>query len=306
MRAKPHVSEALRQLRRWVMLSAVLLAAAAAVHMLVFGFVAYTSVRWDDPRQTERTRELTVVGAGTSAAPSIVGGARSTTTAAAPPSEERTLSATDASLRRASTAAVTLGTLAALALAAFCFLGVIVAGGGQVPGVEKAVTACVWSFALGVLCLPWGDVFASVRLPVVFAPYAAMTGVVDGGGAGLVAHAQWVGLPLVAFVTACLVGIWFCQGVSRGVIVTAPSELDKAVEREIETIQKRGLQTGTSRTVGALNRAIGDTPAPRIDLEQVVEEAAAGARRLAGESLTATGVRSGGRSVVDEDFKRPI
>lgn len=304
MPVKPHISHAVRQLRVWVTLAAVVVGLAAGTQMLVFGFANYTEVRWTDPRPQTVDRNLSVVGSG------VAAHTLSRPSAELPP-PVRTLSAADTAMRRISTAAVGLGSLGAVALAVFCFLGVIVAGGGQIPGVERTVTACAWSLALAMLCLPWADVFPSIKVPGVFVGYAAMTRAIDSGNAGLPAIAQWVAMPAIAFVVCVLVAAWFHLGVQRGVIITAPSELDRAVEKEMENIQRRGMQHGTSRSVGALHRAIGES-APSTtqpDLESVVEEAAASIRRISTEAQpvrSASGARVGGRSVVDEDYKRPI
>jgi hypothetical protein len=57
-----------------------------------------------------------------------------------------------------------------------------------------------------------------------------------------------------------MICIWFRAGVERGVIVTTISELDEALEREMLEIRRRGVGNNGPRAVGALNRALGDTP----------------------------------------------
>ncbi len=68
-------------------------------------------------------------------------------------------------------------------------LGSIVAGGASVPGVEKAVSACMWGLGLCLLALPRQDVFNSMPFAGVFTGYTGM--VAASGGERLVpAHAS--------------------------------------------------------------------------------------------------------------------
>ena len=45
---------------------------------------------------------------------------------------------------------------------------------------------------------------------------------------------QWIIAPLTAMFTAMGVGLWFRAGVERGIIVTSPSQLDRAVEAALD------------------------------------------------------------------------
>lgn len=368
---RPHVSAAVKQLRVWVSLCAGVFALAAATQMLVFGFAQYTDVRWTEVREVKLDKPLRVVG-GTPMAPATTtdqaaadgsqpadaeaGSLASSTTLTTPKSENfavggvrgrvdeirdavdvnRVKTSADRVMHRASAVACGVGVISAIMLAVFVLLGVVVAGGGCIPGVERVVTAGSWSLLLALMCLPWNALLPTLGIPGVFVGYEAMTGLIDksveaGSLGSFAALAQWVGAPLLAMFTSLGVCMWFRAGVDRGVIVTSPSELDKAVEREVEMISKRGVGASTPKAVGALNRAIGDDdpsgggghsagasmmgsamghgPASGdrtlSAVERAIEQAAHTATSLA-EETTASGKPRRTRSVADGDFKRPI
>lgn len=319
---RPHVSSALVQLRAWVTLAACVLGLCCAAQMLVYAFAACTEVRWTEVRAAKAERNLRVVrpsepvpvevgpAPASAAEGTVVGGVRAgfLDKDDAPGSPRRTLSATDAAMARTSGLACGVGTLAAVCLAALTLLGVCVAGGGAVPGVERAVTAGVWSLVLALMTLPWSRLLPELGIPGVFAPYADMTRLLDADAPGRMAmHAQWVAAPLTAMFAALGVLLWFRAGVERGVIVLSPSELDRAVEREVEEISRRGVTSTAPKAVGALNRAIGDgaSPAPAGTLN-AVEAALETAAALASRPEAAAGPLRRPRIVADEDYKRPI
>ncbi|MBX3385937.1 MAG: hypothetical protein KF768_05150 [Phycisphaeraceae bacterium] len=290
---KPHVSQAIKGLRRWVVLSALVVGFAAAVQGLVFGFVHYTDIRHTTV-EAAPPKELKIVeSSGTRAAgaasvvnqaPRSLRGPGQTIDAGAPATPvagsfvsgvrgltgeddgavevNRVASVHDGYLRRASTIATVAGSIAALTLAMMVFMGTVIAGGGAVPGVERAVTASFWAIVLGILCVPWKDLMPSMPIPGVFSGYEGLvtaSEAVNAGGSGwTVLMAKWLVMPGVAALCATLVATWFCSGVRRGVIVTSVTELDRQVEREVAEISRRGVHATTPRTLGALNRAIGE------------------------------------------------
>lgn len=336
--AQPHVSAAIRQLRSWVTLAALALALCCAVQMLVYGFAAYTDSRFIELREVKSDKPLRVVGAEAPVAAPAEG--EPTALAAAPSGGvrgqlmdkpaaaveiNRVSAAADLWMRRASDSATSAGVIAALTLAILTMLGMIVAGGACVPGVERATTAAVWSVVLGLLCLPWGRIMPGLGVPGIFASYAELTGAIDarmigGTTAGALAMGmQWVGAPLVAMFTGIGVCFWFRAGVEQGVIVTSASELDRAVEREVEMIQRRGVAATAPKAVGALNQAFGAggsvaEPEGRCGAPAGTLSAVERALRESGSVGTATMQASEGsatrqrisRSVADGEFKRPI
>lgn len=282
---KPHVSAALAQLKPGVTVACLLLAASVLVQLLVFGFVHFTEMRFEGPKvESVAAQSLSVVpgvaieprrdavppGQGHAAKP------EPTPTAAVAP---RPLSAIDTVLHRASDLAVTAGTGSTAVLWILVFMGVVVGAGGQVPGVEKAVSAACWSLLLALACLPWQQVVPTTPFPGVFSAYATMTSAsdaVDAGTASLgVILAVHLILPLAAFFVAMLVLARFRAGIEAGVIIRSVNELDAAIEREAEEIARRGVSLSGPRTMGALNSAIGSVqvmsgpdPTPRREQEE--------------------------------------
>lgn len=329
MPPKPHVSSAVRQLRLWVTLAASLVVIAGLVQALTFGFVHYTDVRTTEITPAPPS-DLTVIG-GTAPlqgpgkvmeipdgnARAAVGGIRSSAAASSAAVDVNTVrTGWDKVLQRASALACGIGGLAALALMLLTMMGVAVAGGGAIPGVERVVTAAVWSIVLAGLALPLGDILPSLPVVGVFVGYESMTAQsalwnTDGSGA-MGTLAQWVVAPMVASAAAFMIALWFRTGVARGIIITSVSELDELAEREMAQIRKRGVTTAIGKNVGALNRALGENdlpaqPHPAEDaVDQATEIASSLARDSGGPRLNAAGKLVGGRSTVDSGYKRLI
>jgi len=325
---KPHVSVALRQIRGWITLAAVLVVVAGITQALTFGFVHYTDIRTVELRTTPNA-ELSVVGAPGPlqgpgavveipdvAAQAATGGVRTHALARAQAAEVNTArTGWDTVLARASALACSIGALAALALLALTMLGAVVAGGGAVPGVERVVTSAIWSLVLAVLSVPLRDILPSLPVPGVFAGYDSLTqrsGLWSSTGVGAASTlAQWVVAPLLASGAAAMICLWFRAGVARGVIITSVSELDEMADREMANITRRGVRNAVGKSVGALHRALGeDAPVQCHPAEDAVDEAteiaSSLARETGGPRVNAAGKMVGGRSTVDGAFRRLI
>ncbi len=336
---KPHVSGAVCQLRRWVTMASVVLALCCMVQMLVYGFAAYTEVRVEQikPAKSERaplrvvgvlpgavaepaegTPEDAAIAASQPTAMPVNTDVSGTSASVASVDLNRVASPADKVMKRASGLASGVGVIACVCLSVLTLLGVVVAGGASIPGVERVTTSAVWGLVLALVALPWHAMLPSMGVPGIFADYSVMTAQLDGGriGAmslsGLGMAAQWVLMPILAMFTCLGVCLWFRAGVERGVIITAPSELDKAVEREVEQISKRGVASSAPKAVGALNRAIGDevhgADHAVSAVERAIESAASlvGARGSPADDDTPITRRRIPRGIADEDYKRPI
>lgn len=344
---KPHVSGAIRQLRGWVTLASAVVTLCCLTQMLVYGFAAYTDVRVAELRPVKSEKApLRVVGALSVPEPSEprsaaaghsdehkpehaaalplpsqpTGLATETSPSAAAIDVNRVASPADHVMKRASGIASGVGVIACVVLSVLSLLGVVVAGGASIPGVERVTTAAVWALVVALLALPWHALMPSVGIPGVFADYSVLATMLDGGAAGGMSltsvgmAAQWVLMPIVAMFACLGVCMWFRAGVERGVIITAPSELDRAVEREVEQISKRGVASSAPKAVGALNRAIGDEVHGPEQAVSAVERAIESAAALVGSHTGGGGAehetpitkRRIPRGIADEDYKRPI
>ncbi len=276
---KPHVSKALSQLRYSVAIAALTVATCATLQLLVFGFSHFTNVRWEQAKPENLVRELTVVPA--TEADRTATGSEAPATGADVFSERgrkvrkiadieameamRVPSRWDAVLNQFSILASVGGVISAITLSVLLMLGVVIAGGGCVPGVEKTVNAATWAVVLGLVCVPWRDVMPSVPFSGAFGRYEDLTAASDavnaGRGDALALYAGYLFLPTTAIAVALLVWFHFREGVDRGIIVTSISDLELTVEREMERVRTRGVVSHVGpRSTGALNMAIGERP----------------------------------------------
>lgn len=282
MKSKPHVSPALSRLRGWVAFAAVVVAVCACVKLVLFGFIHYTEARYALEEPTRSKASLAVVSNAPprDADPSLQtrrienGRVLSSRAPERPsnPYEGRDLSPADANMKFASALAVGAGVLAALLLAFLATLGTLIAAGGAVPGVDRTVSSCIWSIVLLLFCLPWSDMTASVPITGAFSSYDTIVQqsllVMGGEQSGAVLHVAYVLVP--ALVIACAIGVGFSfrAGVERGIIVTSISEFDRAIDKEITSLQECGIGSRQHKVVGTLYRAMGDDGPPLASPER--------------------------------------
>lgn len=279
---RPHVSAALSHLRLGVTASAVVVGAALALNILVWAFAHFTDVRETVIESgTSESQPLEVVQgdpdavtlAQRRAAMQAERAQRAEAEGQRPADVNRVVSRFEPVLSRLSGLARVFGMIAGLVMAVLMLEAVVIAGGASVPGVERAVTAASWALVIGLLCAPLDRIAPSLGFPGALAPYETIVSATDAVRAGradapgaVMIYGLFFLLPLATIVATALVVIRFHSGVERGAIVTSVSELDDQVAREMSSI-KVGA-TNAPRTVGALNRAIGDRsaaqPAPAM------------------------------------------
>ncbi|MGE3107252.1 MAG: hypothetical protein AB7G11_01350 [Phycisphaerales bacterium] len=266
MKGTPHVSPALHRLRGWVTFVGAVVAMCAITKLMVFGFVHFTDVRYTTVEPGPRPKsQLAVVHSSDTPARTRIENGRvihETESSDSSVDPNRVLSRADINLRHASEFASAAGLVGAIMLAFLATLGTVIAAGGAVPGIEKTVAACVWSAAMLLFCVPWQDIAGAIEIPGVFTSYSEVVSasehVTQQQAGGLRLMAGFVLLPALAL--GCAVGIvaTFRAGVRAGVIVTAVSELDQAIDKELTMITERGVAPRQPKAVGALFRAIGD------------------------------------------------
>jgi len=277
---KPHVSAALRHLRFSVTTAGAALSIALILQMLVFAFVHFTDVRWTELEPAQQpTHELRIIhsnatnanslsGKGSATKPATSTPARSPaeaeTSAAASIDINRVLNRNDRWLHSVSDLSRTIGSIAAIVLMLAILQSVVIAGGAGVPGVEKAVTAGTWSIVLALLCLPVGAMLPGVAFAGALPSYTWLTHASEAIGSGAVDAPPWATFfgsallaPIIALAATSLITLRFHAAVEQGVVITSVSELDAKLHREMSSIKMAA--THAPRSVGALNRAIGDT-----------------------------------------------
>lgn len=285
-KARPHVSEALRRLRAGVIACAVVIGVCLVAQMLVWAFVHYTDVRWMAVEESPATsREVVVAtpedaqrprGASLSGKSSAAANAIASTLAAdgaasggqtqpdGPVDPNKVHSAQDTRLELVADTAAVAGALGALILTLLLMQAVVIAGGASVPGVERAVSAMTWGLVVCLLCLPLQSIAPAFPFAGVFSSYEAMTSAsetissgVEGAPSAFSFFASFLLFPVTALVALMIIVLRFLSGIEQGAIVTSVSELDEKLEREIASI--RVGSSSTPRTIGALNRALGET-----------------------------------------------
>lgn len=306
MTARPHISAALRQLRRGVNVCAAGVAIACFIQLLVFGFVHFTDIRYQTLSSESVNRPVVVTASAGSAPaglralagrdmPQAQAEEPELPVASGPVDLNRVESTAGVLLNRFSQTASVIGVFGALSLAAFTLLGAIVAGGGAVPGVERAVAACTWGLVLGLLVLPWQDIFASMPFAGVFTSYQTMTHASTGSMAGLTLILVFIGIPLVAMVGSLVVATNFSTGVERGILASnAPDAVDLQMAASVQSM-------GSHRQIGAVRndfrKAIGagETADAKPKAEPGTRPSAPPSRK-----------RSALNPAEEEDWKRPI
>ena len=271
---KPHVSSALQHLRFTITTAGGVLVLALITQMFILGFVHYTDARWTVLQPVKvQSPELRVVETNTDSARSLTGRGsqldreRTQQDAEAPgpvPADvNRVLNRTDRWFHVLSDLARAGGSVAAVVLALMMLMGVAVAGGASVPGVEKIVTASTWSLVVALVCLPTASMLPGLPFAGALPSYEWLTASSEalrhrtpGAPTGAEFLASALVAPLIVVVLTSMIVIRFHRGVEQGVIATSVSELDEKLRREMSSI-KLGAVTAP-RSVGALNHAIGE------------------------------------------------
>jgi len=288
---RPHVSAALSHLRLSVTVSAATLGACLILQMLVWAFVHFTDVRWTTLATSDEPSRLRVVQ-GESSALSLADRrarreavARSSAAAEVknddgrdarhtsearltdePANVNRVLSKHDRWLATTSAWARGVGMLAAIVLALAMIQAVVIAGGGSVPGVERAVTAATWAVVIAILCAPLDRIVPGLHFDGALPSYEAVTDATEAVAAGssqapggFEFYARFFFTPLASLVALMIVVLRFHTGVEQGTIATSVSDLDERIAREAASVKLGAVNT--PRAVGALNRAMGERPA---------------------------------------------
>ncbi len=258
MAARPHISPALQQLRGWVTIAACVVILAALCQVTAYAIVRNTDVRAthlegspndtvvDPDRRTDtpgrKSLSITPSSPPPAAPAFTTPGSAAVAASSAPGSVDanRIRSTTDANLEVACAFTSAVGLIASSVLCVCSLLGIVVAGGGNVPGIAYTVRAGVWSIVILGMALPWSGFAGPTLIPGVFAGYGTLVAAAEGR-TGAAVFTSFVIMPvvLVALSGCCL--FWFRRGVEAGIILTSLSEVDEALEREMGAIRERGV-----------------------------------------------------------------
>ena len=299
---KPHISAALAHLRSGVTATATALAVCAVLQFLIFGFVHFTTVRFSEPAHQPIPLAIAAPAHAAVASNTAAANGGATTAAAGftPITAPRALSEWDTRFRTASDMLTSAAVIAAFLLSIFAVMGVIVAAGSGVPGVERAASAATWALLLGAACLPWHDMLPSMMFKGAFGDYATMVSLSDSVEASTASafpmYASYLLAPVATLCGAIMVLLRFRQGVEEGVIVSSISELDQRLEREIANIKVGGAASSAPRAIAALNHAIGDKPEDPGDSDNSIRKSRSASVPRIGRALIGA----------DDDSRRPI
>jgi len=293
---RPHVSPALAHLRFGVTAAALVLGLCLVAQITVWALVHFTEVRTEKIiEKAAPSGPLTIVRRAQNEPPpepqpqgptATRSGSQLTIQSAPPPAPMVESKAPDITLTKVNPNAAdvnlvptsgefllqkvarfvqSIGIVAAIALAVLAIQGAVVAGGGAVPGVDKAVGASTWALVVALLTLPLARLIPEFPLHGVFRPYAevvADSAAYRAGGPGAPGAIAYFGahiiLPAMLALATLVIVFRFRAGVEEGIIVTSASQLDEKLEREIRSL-KLG-QLSSPRAVGAFNAAIGEMP----------------------------------------------
>lgn len=274
MMIQQHTSAALSRLKRGVYLCATGLFLAALIQLFVFGFVHFTDVRYQTLENPNPGEHRAVVVTQTATAGVRSGGAAQEAgpqpepaaievQAAAQnvPDPNRVASTFDVFLKRFSQGAVVVGIFSAVGLAVLTLLGAIVAGGASVPGVEKAVSACMWGLGLCLLALPWQDVFGSMPFAGVFSGYAGMVSASEGTAGSFQLMLLFVGIPAAAMAGSMVAALRFGSGVEVAVVAGRQSKPMDAVDSAMAATR---ANLSSNRSAGALNNSFLPSGPPSV------------------------------------------
>jgi hypothetical protein len=263
-------SIALTRLRRGVSLCCWVAAMSLLLQVLVFGVAAFMDVRHQVLEQ--QAAPPTIVSAAEQERAEPLASPESATTeqTTAVINPNVVMTKQDFIMGRLSTLALTAGSLAVVLLIPMMIVGVMLAAASATPGVERVVSAFMWSLGVAIFVLPLGQQFGLPWDYGGLVPYEYMTQnvdrqMVDGRWGDATFHARFSGLPLFCVIAVGFVGFRFSNGVVAGILPKEDIRLDPALEKEAANIKAGSLIGGRAasalRSVQPAQAAPAHTPA---------------------------------------------
>jgi hypothetical protein len=273
-------SIALTRLRRGVSLCCWVAAMSLLTQVMVFGVAAFMDVRHQVLEQ--QTTPATIVSAAEQARSQPLTSPEDSTDAEVAPAAAVNpnviMTKQDFIMGRLSSLALTCGSLAVVLLIPMIIVGVMLAASSATPGVERVVSAFMWSLAVAVLVLPLGTQFGLPWAYGGLVPYEYMTQnvdrqMVDGRWGDATFHARFSGLPLFCLIGVGFVGFRFSNGVAGGILPKEDIRLDPTLEKEAANIKPGSLIGG--RAASALRTVQPAAAAPHTPAVTAVTPAGA-------------------------------
>lgn len=197
-----------------------------------------------------------------------------------PPDPNRIFSAADRVFRAITILSGAAITLAVVGLFTLLALGVVVAAGGSVPGVEKTVSAFGWMLVLAMMILHLDPLVRAAGFDGALINYDVLATEVEAGRAasptalfigGPVFYARYFALPLAAVIGAALVGLRFNSGVEAARLPKESRKLDPRLEKEAANMSATSLYAA-GRSSGALTRVVGGESTPTASAVALLDD----------------------------------
>lgn len=284
--ATPYISNALSRLRSGVSLCCGVVAIALIVQLLVWGIASFMDVRFKVLE--EQTTPAAVVSANAAERSAPIGSpdARPLESPATakldgdipPPNPNRVATKYDHIMSRASALSLSAGTIAMLMMIPMLMVGVMLGAGSATPGIDRVVSAFMWSLVVSMLLLPAGQHLGLPWPDGGLVNYQHMTEQVDqhmveGKWGTPIFYARFCLLPLACLVGIGIVGLRFSNGVMAGIIPKEDMRLDPTLEREAANIKVSSLMGG--RSASALRNVTPTAAAPTTAIGAAVQPAPA-------------------------------
>lgn len=255
-----HSALALAQLRNSVAICCWIVGVALLIQIITWSLATFTDIRYEKLEESAArspavlTPEEVRRNAIHSANERLVEADRTTVEV------NRVFSRTDRVFQVLNDVASGGGILAAVTLLPLLGLGVVLAAGAAVPGVERTVGSFVWAIVITMLVLPLGKMMESMPFNGLFVSYASMMAEIEAvrasDEAGFLFYGKYLLLPTACMAGIAAVGLRFRGATFAGLLPREDHRLDPELEREVANTKATSLVGGGGRAAGALNNAI--------------------------------------------------
>jgi hypothetical protein len=255
--ATPYISHALSRLRTGVCLCCWVVVLSLITQLLIWGVASFMDVRFSVLQEhVEPAKVISAAAAereqplGSPDAHPLESPAEAKSDAGIPsPNPNIMATKYDRIMTLASDLAMSAGTIAMILALPMLMVGVLLASGSATPGVDKVVSAFMWSLVVTMLVLPIGQ---HIGLPWThggLVSYHSMTQAVDeqmadGRWGSATFYGRFCVLPLTCLIGVAMIALRFSGGVQAGIIPKEDMRLDPTLEREAANMKATSLIGG--------------------------------------------------------------